>query len=93
VTKIVSLVILTFAVCWLPQHIRYALVAFAYPEPIIHDMRVLWYFQIGAQLLAYSNSCINPFLYGLLSEVYIFPVYFIFSALNSSENVGVVVNT
>ncbi|VDP29392.1 unnamed protein product [Soboliphyme baturini] len=48
VTRTVTAVIVTFAVCWLPLNICFCL--------------------IFAQTLAYANSCLNPILYGFLSE-------------------------
>ncbi|VDN50746.1 unnamed protein product [Dracunculus medinensis] len=71
ITKLVWLIILTFAICWLPQNIRFALKAIYYPSPIFwekYDNEFFFAMQIAIQLLAYANSCMNPILYGVLSE-------------------------
>ncbi|KHN74085.1 Allatostatin-A receptor [Toxocara canis] len=71
ITKLVWVIILTFAICWLPQNIRFALKAAYYPEPIFwetEDSNFFFAVQTSFQLLAYANSCINPILYGAMSE-------------------------
>lgn len=52
------LIILTFAICWLPQNIRFALKAIYYPSPIFwekYDNEFFFAMQIAIQLLAYAN--------------------------------------
>uniref|UniRef100_A0A9J2PFV3 G-protein coupled receptors family 1 profile domain-containing protein n=1 Tax=Ascaris lumbricoides TaxID=6252 RepID=A0A9J2PFV3_ASCLU len=71
ITKLVWVIILTFAICWLPQNIRFALKAAYYPEPIFwetEDSNFFFAVQTSIQLLAYANSCINPILYAAMSE-------------------------
>uniref|UniRef100_A0A915B8W7 G-protein coupled receptors family 1 profile domain-containing protein n=1 Tax=Parascaris univalens TaxID=6257 RepID=A0A915B8W7_PARUN len=71
ITKLVWVIILTFAICWLPQNIRFALKAAYYPKPIFwetEDSNFFFAVQTSIQLLAYANSCINPILYAAMSE-------------------------
>ncbi|XP_067639584.1 allatostatin-A receptor-like [Eurosta solidaginis] len=64
VTRMVVIVVLAFAICWLPIHIILVLKAWdKYPATPISVM-----IQIGSHVLAYTNSCINPFLYAFLSD-------------------------
>ncbi|KAI6217471.1 Allatostatin-A receptor [Aphelenchoides fujianensis] len=69
-TKVVSALICCFGILWLPQNVRFFLQALSYPSMPFEDMNesALLVIQSAAQILAYSNSCINPLLYGLMSE-------------------------
>ncbi len=63
VTKIVILVVMVFAVCWLPLHIH-LLVAYygTLPtHPVYYAFLILWH------CLAFGNSVLNPIIYNLLS--------------------------
>ena len=66
VMRMVTAVIVTFAVCWLPTHVAFLVEAYA----SVHvDYRIeMVAFQIGATCLAYINSCLNPVIYTFLSE-------------------------
>ncbi|XP_046573996.1 allatostatin-A receptor-like [Haliotis rubra] len=64
VTRMVIIVIASFALCWLPIQIILIIRAFGhYP----HDMGFVG-LEMAANCLAYMNSCVNPFLYAFLSE-------------------------
>ncbi|KAI6191879.1 G-PROTEIN-RECEP-F1-2 domain-containing protein [Aphelenchoides bicaudatus] len=69
-TRMVFTVILTFGICWLPQNMRFFLRGLSYPHLAFWEENetILLMAQSFAQILAYSNSCINPILYSLLSE-------------------------
>lgn len=69
-TKIVFIVIITFGVCWFPQNMRFFLRGLNYPNLSFWEEStdLLLYVQTSAQVIAYANSCINPILYGALSE-------------------------
>ncbi|CAF0881255.1 unnamed protein product [Rotaria sp. Silwood1] len=71
VTRMVIVVTLAFAICWLPIHILelmkcanssilYALIR-SYPK-------VLYSIRAFTHALAYFNSCLNPYLYALLNR-------------------------
>ncbi|CAD5230195.1 unnamed protein product [Bursaphelenchus okinawaensis] len=69
-TKMVFTVIMTFAFCWFPQNFRFFFRGFSYPDMAFWEKvpQLLFIIQTSAQILAYANSCINPILYGVLSE-------------------------
>lgn len=70
-TRMVFTVILTFGLCWLPQNSRFFFKGLSYPEMSFWEKispEVFFMLQTIAQVLAYANSCLNPILYGLLSE-------------------------
>ncbi|KAI6205152.1 hypothetical protein M3Y94_00760100 [Aphelenchoides besseyi] len=69
-TKMVLALICIFGALWFPQNLRFFLRALNYPELSFweHNENLLLFVQSAAQTLAYSNSCINPILYGVLSE-------------------------
>lgn len=64
VTKMVVIVICTFAICWLPLHMRYLIHFFGK----YHENAAFYIFQVIATCMAYANSCVNPILYAFLSE-------------------------
>ncbi|CAK5071754.1 unnamed protein product [Meloidogyne enterolobii] len=66
----VFVVILTFGFCWLPQNFRFFLQGLNYPQASFweHNEKILLLVQSVVQTMAYANSCVNPILYGLLSE-------------------------
>ena len=62
VVKVFIVVVITFAVCWIPIHIVMilrALSMWANTPPLIT-------IQIISHVLAYTNSCLNPIIYGFL---------------------------
>ncbi|CAN7939522.1 unnamed protein product [Ixodes hexagonus] len=66
VTRLVVVVVLVFAVCWCPVQVVLVLKSVdLYGQPMNPPRIVI---QIASQILAYTNSCVNPFLYAFLSE-------------------------
>lgn len=66
VTRLVVVVVLVFAVCWCPVHVVLVLKSVdLYGRPMNPPRIVV---QIASQILAYTNSCVNPFLYAFLSD-------------------------
>ena len=65
VTRMVIIVVIIFAVCWLPIQIILVLQHFqAYPRGEVAFIGL----QMASNCLAYMNSCVNPFLYAFLSD-------------------------
>ena len=65
VTRMVTIVVGVFALCWLPQHVRFLMQFFFrfYSESTAFQT-----FQTLATCVSYMNSCMNPILYAFLSE-------------------------
>ncbi|TKR80012.1 hypothetical protein L596_014150 [Steinernema carpocapsae] len=70
VTHVVLLVSIVFGVCWFLQNLRFFIQALDYPEASFwqEDMSTLLSVQSIAQACCYANSCLNPILYGLMSN-------------------------
>ncbi|XP_033323956.1 allatostatin A receptor 1 [Megalopta genalis] len=64
VTRLVLVVVGVFAVCWCP--IQVILVTKSLNVYPLTPATIM--VQIGSHILAYMNSCINPFLYAFLSD-------------------------
>ena len=64
VTRILIVVVIVFALCWLPLHLHLLVAYFLSPEfnQTQQVFRVIFHF------LAYSNSCTNPFIYNYVSK-------------------------
>ncbi|XP_006811184.1 galanin receptor 2a-like [Saccoglossus kowalevskii] len=60
VIKMLCIVVVTFFVCWTPSQIMF-LASFGFGAPIYQEDAVYRVFTV----LAFSNSCINPFIYAL----------------------------
>ncbi|KAJ8025028.1 G-protein coupled receptor 54 [Holothuria leucospilota] len=66
VTWMVLAVVLAFAICWLPLYICniwQRLFQDTYPRT-----NAMYIFKVTGNVLAYSNSCINPFIYSFMGE-------------------------
>ena len=64
VTRMVVMVVVIFALCWLPINIILTIQYFGtYPETIAFVG-----LQIASNCIAYMNSCVNPLLYAFLSD-------------------------
>uniref|UniRef100_A0A1I7XCM2 G_PROTEIN_RECEP_F1_2 domain-containing protein n=1 Tax=Heterorhabditis bacteriophora TaxID=37862 RepID=A0A1I7XCM2_HETBA len=69
VTRLVSCVLIIWAVCWLPLNVCFFVSGLSYPETLVMKGGVIMVVvQISSQVLAYTNSCLNPILYALMSE-------------------------
>jgi galanin receptor 1/allatostatin receptor len=63
-SKVIILVVVVFAVLWLPLHVNQLLSVFG-TVPNEH-----WYevFRVICNCLAYGNSCANPIIYNFVSK-------------------------
>ncbi|XP_077523678.1 allatostatin-A receptor-like [Amblyomma americanum] len=66
VTRLVIVIVLVFAVCWCPVHVVLVLKSVGLYGERMDAPRIV--VQIASQVLAYTNSCVNPFLYAFLSD-------------------------
>ena len=64
VTYMVVVVVVMFALCWLPVHVMFLIQYFGPPNQSMTFVSV----RIASTCFAYMNSCINPLLYAFLSE-------------------------
>ncbi|KAM7305813.1 putative neuropeptide FF receptor [Ixodes scapularis] len=65
VIKMMAIVVIIFALCWLPYQ-TYNLLAEIYPTINTYRyINVIWF---CSHWLAMSNSCYNPFIYAIYSE-------------------------
>lgn len=62
-SKVFLAVVIVFGVCWLPLH-GHLLLVYMGQQP-----HARWYavFRVICHVLAYSNSCVNPFIYHYVS--------------------------
>ncbi|KDR12839.1 Tachykinin-like peptides receptor 99D, partial [Zootermopsis nevadensis] len=65
VIKMLVIVVALFAICWLPLQ-TYNVLAYIYPE--INQYRYINIIWFCCDWLAMSNSCYNPFIYGIYNE-------------------------
>ncbi|XP_033635680.1 adenosine receptor A2a-like [Asterias rubens] len=64
VIKMLLIVVVTFAICWAPNQFMF----FAYMCGWNLDFSA-WYYHASV-LIAFCNSCVNPFIYGFQSKQY-----------------------
>ncbi|XP_077978927.1 G-protein coupled receptor 54-like [Glandiceps talaboti] len=65
-TRMVCVVVLVFAGCWLPIHIIniWQRVDVKFP----HENLIMFGFQLFSNCLSYANSCLNPIIYAFMSD-------------------------
>ncbi|CAK9816225.1 RYamide receptor [Anthophora quadrimaculata] len=65
VIKMFIIVVALFAICWLPLQTYNV---FQYFNPEINEYKYIHYIWFFCDSLAMSNSCCNPFIYGIYNE-------------------------
>ncbi|XP_017259739.2 gastrin-releasing peptide receptor [Kryptolebias marmoratus] len=66
--KMVLVFVGLFAVCWLPSHILYLYRSYRYSQ--VDTSLAHFIFSVAARILAFTNSCVNPFALYLLSRTF-----------------------
>ena len=62
-SRLIALVVVVFALCWLPMHVNQLFSAFQkVPSGKLYEV-----FRVLANCLAYSSSCANPIIYNFIS--------------------------
>ncbi|MCI4393273.1 hypothetical protein PGIGA_G00155660 [Pangasianodon gigas] len=64
--KMVLVFVGLFAICWLPSHVIYLYRSYHYSEVDTSMMHFVT--SVAARILAFTNSCVNPFALYLLSK-------------------------
>ena len=64
VTKLVFIVVVTFAVCWFPIHCAQFISVFVQPKMTF----ALYVFKMFAHSFSYVNSALNPIIYSFMSD-------------------------
>ncbi|XP_016072027.1 PREDICTED: bombesin receptor subtype-3 [Miniopterus natalensis] len=67
--KTVLVLVALFALCWFPSHLLYVYRSFAY-ETYVDPSAVHFVVTILSRVLAFSNSCVNPFALYWLSKTF-----------------------
>lgn len=65
-TRLLIVVTCAFALCWLPIHLLFLINVQVLIHYDLHGRLSLQLCHLAARLLAYTNSCANPFLYAFL---------------------------
>jgi len=83
ITRLVVVVVATFAVCWLPLQLIFVVQFVAgYTD---HGTQFVTA-KIVSNCLAYTNSCVNPFLYAFLSDAFRKSFYKVMCCLLPKQN-------
>ena len=64
ITKLVFIVVVTFALCWFPIHCVHFISEFVQPRKTF----ALYVFKIVAHCFSYVNSALNPIIYSFMSD-------------------------
>ncbi|XP_076618082.1 RYamide receptor [Colletes latitarsis] len=65
VIKMLIIIVTLFAICWLPQQM-YSIFQYLFPKITQYEnIHYIWFF---LHWLAMSNSCYNPFIYGIYNK-------------------------
>ncbi|XP_071803783.1 G-protein coupled receptor 54-like [Asterias amurensis] len=67
VTRMVLVVVLVFAICWLPTYIINLWIRL---DPYFPKTNATYIFKMAAHTLSYANSSVNPFVYAFMGENY-----------------------
>ena len=83
-TRIVITVVVVFGVCWLPLHIHLLMTYFGLKS----TNKSYQVYRIMCHVIAYANSCMNPFIYGYVSHSFRKSVVNMFRKHKSAANMS-----
>ena len=66
IARLVLVLVVCFAVCWLPYHVR--MIQECWARHTLTGTHALYYWGVFVRWIAYCNSCLNPLLYSFLGE-------------------------
>uniref|UniRef100_A0A452U0K9 Bombesin receptor subtype-3 n=1 Tax=Ursus maritimus TaxID=29073 RepID=A0A452U0K9_URSMA len=69
IAKTVLVLVALFALCWLPNHLLYLYHSFTY-QTYVDPSAIHFIITIFSRVLAFSNSCVNPFALYWLSKTF-----------------------
>lgn len=69
IAKTVLVLVALFALCWLPNHLLYLYHSFTY-QTYVDPSAIHFIVTIFSRVLAFSNSCVNPFALYWLSKTF-----------------------
>ncbi|KAF0886334.1 bombesin receptor subtype-3 [Crocuta crocuta] len=69
IAKTVLVLVALFALCWLPNHVLYLYHSFTY-QTYVDPSAIHFIVTIFSRVLAFSNSCVNPFALYWLSKTF-----------------------
>ena len=101
VTKLVTVVTLNFAICWLPAHLFTVLMMFIDIQDLPNNIyAALSFFKLFAHTLSYLTPILNPIAYGYYNESFRQPLKHLFKRthsghthLSQSTNCQIALNT
>lgn len=67
IAKTVLVLVALFAFCWLPNHLLYLYHSFTY-QTYVDPSAIRFFLTVLSRVLAFSNSCVNPFALYWLSK-------------------------
>ena len=73
VVKMMMVVVMIFAVCWLPYHVYFII---SWHEPAIHTSTYIQELYLAIYWLAMSNSMYNPIIYCWMNKRYTIRAYY-----------------
>ena len=86
VTKMVAIVTLNFAICWLPAHLFILLIAYIDKNKITHTTyTALALFKSFAHTLSYVTPVLNPISYAFYNENFRQPLTLLFEKVNCKK--------
>ncbi len=89
VTKLVTVVTLNFAICWLPAHLFIIIIVFLDKRDLSNNVyTMLLIFKVFAHTLSYLTPILNPIAYGFYNDSFRKPLRLLFKQRTSTTEVN-----